>query len=281
MTQSSAAWRQLAEPESGRYAGLVQGADEAPADFRRGIHFVGHDGDACGQSGFTQGGEDGGEGGPGVIGPGPELARLPAGCGEMIAWLRGAILEKHPNRVIVDVGGVGYDVHVPLSTYYDLGEPGAPVVLRVHTHVREDLIALYGFATIFELQVFERLIGISGIGPKVALAVLSGIDPVELASAVQRGDVARLTAVPGVGKKTAERIVLELRDRLAKLGIEAAAGVAPASPREALREDLLSALTNLGYHRPLAEKALDTVLRKEAEPSFEHALKEALRELAR
>ncbi len=199
----------------------------------------------------------------------------------MIAFLRGSLLEKHPNRVIVDVGGVGYDVHVPLSTYYDLGDPGAVVMLRIHTHVREEAISLYGFATPFELQVFERLIEISGIGPKVALAVLSGIDPVDLASAVQRGDVARLTAVPGVGKKTAERIVLELRDRLATLGIEPAMAGATASPRDALRDDLVSALTNLGYHRPLAEKALDTVLKKEADATFEHALKQALRELAR
>jgi len=195
----------------------------------------------------------------------------------MIAFLRGSVLEKHPHRVIVDVGGVGYDVHVPLSTFYGLGDAGTPVQLRVHTHVREDAISLYGFATAFELQVFERLIEISGIGPKVALAVLSGIDPVELASAVQRGDVARLTAVPGVGKKTAERIILELRDRLAKLGIEPAAPGAPAS----LREDLVSALTNLGYHRPVVEHALETVLKKTPDATFEHALKQALRELAR
>ncbi len=199
----------------------------------------------------------------------------------MIAWLRGSILEKHPNRIVVDVGGVGYEVHVPLSTFYDLGEPGAPVTLRVHTHVREDTIALYGFATVFEQQVFERLIGISGIGPKLALAVLSGIDSVDLVGAVSRGDVARLTAVPGVGKKTAERIVLELRDRLAAFALAPAAAGVAASPRDTIRDDLLSALTNLGYHRSLTEKALDTVLAREAAPTFEHALKQALRELAR
>ncbi len=200
----------------------------------------------------------------------------------MIASLRGSILEKHPNLVIVEVGGVGYEVHVPLSTYYDLGEVGSPISLRVHTHVREDALALYGFGTAFEQQVFERLIGISGIGPKLALAVLSGIDSVDLVGAVSRGDVARLTAVPGVGKKTAERIVLELRDRLAALAVApAAAGGGTASPRDTIRDDLLSALTNLGYHRTLAEKALDTVLAREAAPTFEHALKQALRELAR
>lgn len=195
----------------------------------------------------------------------------------MIAFLRGSVVEKHPSRVIVDVGGVGYDVRVPLSTFYGLGEAGAPVQLRVHTHVREDAISLYGFATSFELQVFERLIEISGIGPKVALAVLSGIDPVDLASAVQRGDVGRLTAVPGIGRKTAERIILELRDRLAMLGIEPAIAGAPAS----LRDDLVSALTNLGYHRPLVEHALDAVLKKTPDLTFEQALKQALRDLAR
>ena len=132
----------------------------------------------------------------------------------MIAHLRGSLLEKQPNRIIVDVGGVGYDVSVPLSTFYGLGEAGATVALRIHTHVREDALALFGFATRLEQELFERLIGVSGIGPKLALAVLSGIEPPDLIRAIERGDVARLTAIPGVGKKTAERIVLELKDRL-------------------------------------------------------------------
>ncbi len=132
----------------------------------------------------------------------------------MIAFLRGRLLEKHPNRLVVDVQGVGYEVHVPLSTFYRMPEPGGEVSLRVHTHVREDAISLFGFANQLELQIFERLIAISGIGPKLALAVLSGIEATELAVAVQRGDVARLTAIPGIGKKTAERIELELKDRL-------------------------------------------------------------------
>jgi Holliday junction DNA helicase RuvA len=130
----------------------------------------------------------------------------------MIAFLRGRVLEKHPNRVIVDVGGVGYDVAVPLSTFYVTGEPGAEIVLRVYTHVREDQIALFGFVTPLEQTVFERLIAINGIGPKLALAVLSGLEPRELVASIQRGDLARLTGIPGVGKKTAERIVLEMRD---------------------------------------------------------------------
>ena len=132
----------------------------------------------------------------------------------VIAQLRGALVEKHPSRLIVEAGGVGYDVQVPLSTFYVLGEPGHAVTLRIHTHVREDVIALYGFATPLEQSLFERLISISGIGPKLALAVLSGIEPAELMKAIRPQDVARLTAIPGIGKKTAERIGLELKDRL-------------------------------------------------------------------
>ena len=198
----------------------------------------------------------------------------------MIAFLRGRVLDKQPNRITVDVQGVGYEVHVPLSTYYDVGEEGGEIALRVHTHVREESIQLYGFLTTLEQQLFERLIGISGIGPKLAIAVLSGIDSAELVGAVQRGDVVRLTSVPGIGRKTAERIVLELKDRLAQLVIPAGA-VAAASPADRLRADLLSALQNLGYHRPLAEKAVDAALRGALDATFETALRGALRELMR
>ena len=125
----------------------------------------------------------------------------------MIARLSGKVLEKHPNRVIVDVSGVGYDVQVPLSTFYGCGDPGAAIALRIHTHVREDQLALYGFATELELVMFEKLIAVSGIGPKLALSVLSGIEPRDLVGAIQRNDLARLTAIPGVGKKTAERML--------------------------------------------------------------------------
>jgi Holliday junction DNA helicase RuvA len=199
----------------------------------------------------------------------------------MIAFLRGRVLEKQPNRVIVEVQGVGYDVYVPLSTYYEVGEAGAEVVLRVHTHVREDALQLYGFVTDLERQLFERLISISGIGPKLAIAVLSGMDSRELVVAVQRGDVARLIRIPGVGKKTAERIVLELKDRVAQLVPAVAEHAADVDLTDRLRADLLSALENLGYHRPLADKVVDSVLGKEGEPSFEQALKTALRELMR
>ena len=199
----------------------------------------------------------------------------------MIAHLRGRLLDKHPNRIVVDVNGVGYDVFVPLSTFYGLGDPGADVALRIHTHVREDALLLYGFATRLEQDLFERLIGVGGIGPKVALAVLSGIEPVELIRAIERGDLARLTAIPGVGKKTAERIVLELKDRLPRAPVTAAA--APGAPGEppALRDDVLSALMNLGYHRPLAEKAVAAAITRTADGGFESTLKQALRELAR
>jgi Holliday junction DNA helicase RuvA len=199
----------------------------------------------------------------------------------LIAHLRGRILEKHPNRIIVEVNGVGYDVSVPLSTFYGLGEPGGEIALRIHTHVREDALALYGFASLLEQDLFERLIGVSGIGPKLALAVLSGIEPLELVQAIERGDLARLTAIPGVGKKTSERLVLELKDRLPHVRPAAVAvGGEPQAP--ALRDDLLSALTNLGYHRPLAEKAVESAVRAAGpDAGFERTLKQALRELAK
>jgi Holliday junction DNA helicase RuvA len=198
----------------------------------------------------------------------------------VIAFLRGRLLEKHPNRVVVDVGGVGYDVQVPVSSFYGLGEAGTDVALRIHTHVREDAIALFGFASALELQLFERLIAVSGIGPKVALAVLSGIEPPELVQAVQRSDVVRLTAIPGIGKKTAERIVLELKDRLA--AVAAPAGAIGALPgADPMRDDLLSALVNLGYHRPAAEKAVDAALEANAGASFQVALRAALKHLSR
>jgi Holliday junction DNA helicase RuvA len=193
----------------------------------------------------------------------------------VIARLSGTVLEKHPNRVVVDVNGVGYDVLVPLSTFYGLGEPGAAVALRVHTHVREDLIALYGFASALELDLFERLIAINGVGPKLALAVLSGIDPGELVRAIRTQDVARLTRIPGVGKKTAERIGLELKDRLPPAG--AAPGLAPDGGSGGLRDDLLSALSNLGYQRAAADQAVDAVLKKTPDASFEQALRDVLR----
>ena len=197
----------------------------------------------------------------------------------MIARLHGRIAEKHPHRVTVDVHGVGYDLHIPLSTFYGLGEPGSEAAFRVHTHVREDTLALFGFATALELRVFEQLIGISGIGPRLALAVLSGIEPAELVRAVGRGDVRRLTGIPGIGKKTAERMGLELRDRLPAVleaGPDPEAGEGPAGARG----DLVSALVNLGYVRSSAERAVGAALGA-GDDSFEQVLRRALKEIAR
>jgi Holliday junction DNA helicase RuvA len=199
----------------------------------------------------------------------------------MIAFLRGRVLDKHPNRIVVDVNGVGYELYVPLSTYYHVGDAGTEISLRVHTHVREDALQLFGFLTPLEQLLFERLIGISGIGPKLAIAVLSGIETRELVVSVQRADIARLTRIPGIGKKTAERIVLELKDRLGDVapGDAGAGEQRPSADR--LRDDLVSALENLGYHRPLAEKAADAARARDSGAMFEDALKSALRELMR
>ena len=198
----------------------------------------------------------------------------------MIAWLRGRLLDKQPTHLIVDVHGVGYDVAIPVSTYYAVGEPGSDVELRIHTHVREDAIALFGFLTAYELTVFEHLIGTSGIGPKLGLSVLSGIDAADFAAAVQRGDVARLTRIPGVGKKTAERICLELKDKLPAAPGAAATAPAPAAP-DVLRDDLVSALGNLGYHRSAVDRTLDKLLAGDEPPRFDTALRAALKELSR
>jgi holliday junction DNA helicase RuvA len=197
----------------------------------------------------------------------------------MIARLAGTLAEKTPGRIIVDVQGVGYDVQVPLSTFYVLAEPGTSLSLRVHTHVREDVIALYGFATGLEQDLFERLISISGIGPKLALAVLSGMEPPDLVRAIKGQDVARLTSIPGVGKKTAERIGLELKDRLPQSLQAAADATKPAAPGDQLRADLLSALLNLGYQRVPAEKAIEKVLKDTPEARFDEALRAVLRAL--
>jgi len=199
----------------------------------------------------------------------------------MIAFLRGRVLDKQPNRLVIDVNGVGYELYVPLSTYYDIGDVGTEIVLRVHTHVREDALQLYGFLTTLEQQLFERLIAINGIGPKLAVSVLSGIDSNELVTSIQRADVARLTRIPGIGKKTAERIVLELKDRLADVARPAAGDGSEPPQVDHAREDLVSALENLGYHRPLAEKAVDAVRARAGSAPFEDALKGALRELMR
>lgn len=172
----------------------------------------------------------------------------------MIALLRGTLLEKHPNQAIVDAGGVGYDVIIPVSTFTHLPDAGSEVRLRIHTHVREDALALYGFLTAEEKALFEKLIGVSGIGPTLAVKVLSGVAASELIVAIQRGEVDRLVRIPGVGKKTAERMVLELRDKLP--AVSGAEPEPPAAALSAVDQDVLSALLNLGCGRPQAEAAV-------------------------
>ncbi len=195
----------------------------------------------------------------------------------MIGHLRGQLLRKQPQELLVDVGGVGYRVSIPLSTYYRLAEPGSAVSLHVHTHVREDALALYGFLTLTEQTLFERLMAVSGVGPKLALAILSGIETDELVGALAASDLARLTRIPGVGKKTAERLVLELKDRVKDLAVPAAPAAAPAG---ALRDDVASALANLGYARADADRALDRSLKAHPEARFEELLRETLRLLS-
>jgi Holliday junction DNA helicase RuvA len=174
----------------------------------------------------------------------------------MIAYLSGVLLEKHPNQAIVETGGVGYDVAIPVSTYTHLPDVGTEVRLRIHTHVREDALALYGFLTQDEKALFEKLIDVSGIGPTLAVKILSGLSAPDLINHIRRGEIDRLVRIPGIGKKTAERMVLELRDKL-----PAASGAGPDSPPapdslSPLDQDVLSALLNLGCARPQAEAAV-------------------------
>jgi Holliday junction DNA helicase RuvA len=192
----------------------------------------------------------------------------------VIAHLTGRVLRKSPQEVIVDVGGVGYRVAIPVSTFYRLGEEGAEVSLRVHTHVREDAFALFGFLTGHEQDLFERLIQVAGVGPKLAVNILSGIEAADLSAALRGSDIARLTRVPGVGKKTAERLILELKDKMPPVP-EAAAETA-AEPASTPKEDLLSALAHLGYSRVEAERGVDRALRDDGSGRFEDLLRRAL-----
>ncbi len=173
----------------------------------------------------------------------------------MIALLRGTLLEKHPNQAIVEAGGVGYDLTIPVSTFTALPEAGAEVRLRVHTHVREDALALFGFVSQDEKNLFEKLIAVSGIGPKLAITILSGLAAADLIAAIRNGALEQLVRIPGIGKKTAERMVLELRDKL--VGVAPAEGQGGAQPALSSTEsDVLSALLNLGCARPAAEAAV-------------------------
>jgi Holliday junction DNA helicase RuvA len=199
----------------------------------------------------------------------------------VIAYLEGRLTRKSPSQVVVLVGGVGYKLFIPVSTYYELPEEGSELALHVHTHVREDVLALYGFASGTEERLFQRLIGVNGVGPALALKVMSGLEPKALVDAIRSSDLRRLSSIPGVGKKTAERLVVELRDKMAEIGpLGEDAGKAPLGPVESLRDDLLSALANLGFPRPTAEKSVEAALREEPEISFEGALKRVLRKLS-
>jgi Holliday junction DNA helicase RuvA len=197
----------------------------------------------------------------------------------MIAHLRGVLLAKHPNQAIVETHGVGYDVVISVPTFSELPATGGEVSLHVHTHVREDALSLYGFLRLAEKHLFEKLITVSGIGPKLAITILSGMPADEMVGAIRSGDVARLTRIPGIGKKTAERMILELRDKLPSTGHEAEVSMTAASPAE---EDVLSALANLGYQRAAAEKALVVANRNaKAGAGFEALFREALAVLSK
>jgi len=199
----------------------------------------------------------------------------------MIAFLSGKLLEKQANTVIVDVAGVGYEVTVPLSTYYELGEIGSDIRLRIYTHVREDAIQLFGFKTNRERDLYLKLISVQGIGAKSGISLLSGMSADEIILALRTEDLARLTSIPGVGRKTAERLVIELRDKVSDV-----AGAAGTSPTGALAvdevfDDALSALVNLGYQRNLAEKALKQTVQDGTEMSVQKLLRRSLQILAK
>jgi len=194
---------------------------------------------------------------------------------EMIAHLRGKLISKHPNQAIVEAGGVGYEVNITIPTFSALPALGADVALFIHTHVREDALSLFGFLRGEEKQLFEKLMSVSGIGPKLAITILSGMPTDAMVAAIRGNNVAALTRIPGVGKKTAERMVLELRDKLEAFAVPAVA--AAASPVE---EDVISALVNLGYQRPLAERALARLGNISSEP-FDGLFRKALAALAK
>ena len=208
---------------------------------------------------------------------------------KMIAHLSGTLLSKQATSVILDVGGVGYEVTIPLSTFYELEELGSKVQLRIYTHVREDALQLYGFKTARERELFMRLISVSGIGPKLGITLLSGMSADEMIASIRTNNLARLTLIPGVGRKTAERLVIELRDKIAALSsteLEDEVGAGAGGPthtqrRDAVRSDALSALVNLGYQRSAAEKAITAALDEGGEISVESILRRALRRLAK
>lgn len=202
----------------------------------------------------------------------------------MIAYLSGKLLEKHTNAAIVETNGVGYEVAIPLSTFYELGDVGSDVSLRIYTHVREDAIQLFGFKTLRERDLYLRLISVQGIGAKSGITMLSGMSADEIIMAIRTNDLARLTSIPGVGRKTAERLVIELRDKVGELsgdGTALDAASRTALPADAVFEDALSALVNLGYQRAAAEKALNQAAQEGTEISVQKLLRRSLQILAK
>jgi Holliday junction DNA helicase RuvA len=206
----------------------------------------------------------------------------------MIAHLSGKLLSKQATSVIVDVSGVGYEVTIPLSTFYDLEDLGSTIQLRIYTHVREDALQLYGFKTARERELFLKIISVTGIGPKLGITLLSGMSADEMVASIRTNNLARLTLIPGVGRKTAERLIMELREKVAELSsaeIEEEFGAKPEAsaeaPEDAVRADALSALLNLGYQRSGAEKAIDAALKEEGELTVESVLRRTLKKLAR
>lgn len=194
----------------------------------------------------------------------------------MIAHLRGRLITKHPNQAIVEAGGVGYDVTISVPTYSELPGLGSEVALHIHTHVREDALALYGFARGEEKQLFEKLITVSGIGPKLAMTILSGMAASDMVAAIRANDFARLTKIPGVGRKTAERMCVELRDKLDAFGEPQ-----PVAAHSVIEEDVISALTNLGFQRALAEKAVERVVTSAGRENFDGLFRAALASLSK
>ncbi|MCX5912682.1 MAG: Holliday junction branch migration protein RuvA [Deltaproteobacteria bacterium] len=198
----------------------------------------------------------------------------------MIAQIRGQLVEKRPGVVIVETQGIGYQVFVSLSTFYDLPEATQGVRLHTYTHVREDLLQLFGFSTFLEKEIFQILIGVSGIGPKLALNILSGIAPADLIASLQSEDVARLTQIPGVGRKTAERLVFDLKEKIGKIAVRGETAKEEKGKKGQVVDDVVSALVNLGYRRNQADSVVEQVWRQRPEASLEEILKESLRALA-
>ncbi len=199
----------------------------------------------------------------------------------MIAHLTGKLIHKQPNTIIIDVAGVGYEVSIPLSTFYDMGEIGESVSLNIHTSVREDAIQLFGFARTGEKELFLKLTSVGGIGPRLGIAMLSGMAVADLVVAIRNNDLGRLIRIPGIGRKTAERIILELRDKLDAISIEETEIAMQMAAQPGVREDTVDALIALGYQRPLAERAVDTALREEGEMTIEAVIKRSLKKLSR